>query len=88
MMFKHGQQITPVKKNWLILTGPPTIPLPEFGKIYTVREYPDKRYPEFLSLNEFPMTVTYKEAGFAPLVDDKVLEEDLKGVIEFEIYGK
>jgi len=82
MKFKPGQEVTSkIKSNqWKNLLGRP-MPLPKFGKIYTVKGYPNKKYPEMMALEEIDGRYLYWENNFEPLVPVEKLEKDLKEVI-------
>lgn len=83
MKFKVGQEVTPNKKSdqWTVFVGPPKMPIPEFGKIYTVRGYPLPELPEMLELEEIPGNYLYHEECFEPLVPSAEIEMQLEEVI-------
>jgi len=85
MKFKPGQEVTPKIRSgqWKNLLGTP-MPLPEFGKVYTVEGYPNSKYPEMMALEEINGKYLYWEEKFEPLVPVEKLEEDLSEVVEFE----
>ena len=82
MRFKTGQEITPNKKasEWVNLTGT-LMPFPDFGKIYTVKGYPNGKYPEMLALEEIPGNFLYYEGCFEPVLLVEELTEALEQVI-------
>jgi hypothetical protein len=85
MRFKPGQEITPTIKSeqWSIFYGGP-MPIPEFGKVYTVLGYPDDELPEMVSIEELGERFVYWEQNFEPLVPIEKLEEDLQEVVYME----
>jgi hypothetical protein len=87
MKFKPGQEVTPNKKaeEWAIIMGL-IMPIPEFGKVYTIHGYPLEAFPEMVELEEFAGLgrFVYHENNFEPLVPMEKIELDLKEVVDLE----
>lgn len=83
MKFKIGQEITPKIKSdqWDIVSDHTQMPMPEYGKVYTVRSYPLPKYPEMLVLCEMPGDCLYLEDNFEAVVENNQLQEDLHEVL-------
>jgi hypothetical protein len=59
------------------------MPIPEFGKIYTVSGYPLENYPEFLQVEELG-EFYYWEENFEALVPAEQIAADLGELIGME----
>lgn len=83
MKFKPGQEVTPKIRASEWVTTIECMPIPEFGKIYTVSGYPLHNYPEFLTLEELE-GFYYWEENFEAMVTVEQIEHDLVEVLQFQ----
>jgi len=84
MKFKPGQEVTPKIKaeQWMQIMGDVAMPIPAFGKVYTVEGYPAIAFPDMMSLVEIPGQYLYWEQNFEALVPQERVEQDLEEIIE------
>lgn len=89
MKFKIGQEVTPTKRDWVVVFGKmEKEDFPKFGKIYTVAGYPmdgsDKVHPDFwgmMQLEEKPPSKVYHERHFEAVLPAEVIEEALEQTV-------